>query len=111
MGGARGAFWGVMALALVLLAIRTTDVPLIDPDEPRFARTSVEMLQQGEFVVPQFEGRPRLSKPPLLHWLHLPLFRIAGVAEWTARLPSMAAALGLLLAVGAGALVWTTRRC
>lgn len=52
--------------ALLLLAPRTT---LWDRDESRFARSAVEMLSSGDFLVPTFAGELRPHKPPLLPWL------------------------------------------
>ena len=101
----RVAFWIVALLAVALLLVRTPAVPLIDPDEPRFARTSLEMSRTGDLVVPTYEWNPRLVKPPLLHWIQVPLFGLLGVSELTARLPSAAATLGSLLILG-----WLARR-
>jgi 4-amino-4-deoxy-L-arabinose transferase-like glycosyltransferase len=75
-------------------------IPLLDPDEARFARTSVEMLRSGDLTVPQFEGRPRLVKPPLLHWLQSWLFSLIGVSEWSARLHASLATLGSMWLLG-----------
>ena len=44
----RTPFWILVAFAAVLLLSRTWSVPLIDPDEARFARTSLEMLESGD---------------------------------------------------------------
>ena len=55
----RLAPWFVLIGAAMLLTVNTCALPLLDPDEARFARTSVEMLRAGDPVVPQFEG---------LHW-------------------------------------------
>jgi len=95
----------VLAAAAVLLTARTGSVALIDPDEGRFARTSVEMSRSGDLVVPTFEGRPRLVKPPLLHWIQVPLFRTLGTGELIARLPSTLSILGMLLITA-----WAARR-
>ena len=70
------------------------------PDEARFARTSLEMQRSGDPVVPTFEGRPRLVKPLLLHWIQSALFSVLGTAEWVARLPSILATLGTLALTG-----------
>jgi 4-amino-4-deoxy-L-arabinose transferase-like glycosyltransferase len=91
--------WAVFGLALVLLGLRTLDVPLLDPDESRFARTSLEMARSGDLVVPTFEGAPRLVKPPLLHWLQSALFLSFGAQVWLARLPAALATLASLLFV------------
>ncbi len=101
----RIAFWAVVAGAALLLVVRTGAVPLWDPDESRFARTSVEMLRSGNLVVPTFEGQPRLVKPPLLHWIQSFVFSLTGATEWAARLHAAAATLGSILLVG-----WLARR-
>ncbi len=90
----------ILAAAALLLTVRSASVPLLDPDESRFARTSVEMLRGGDPVVPRFEGRTRLSKPPLVHWIQSFLFGIFGSTEWVARLHSALATLGSMLLVG-----------
>jgi 4-amino-4-deoxy-L-arabinose transferase-like glycosyltransferase len=94
-----------MAAAGLLLLIRAGSVPLLDPDESRFARTSVEMLRSGDLVVPRFGGEPRLVKPPLIHWIQASLFSLAGPREWAARLHAAGATLGSILLVG-----WLARR-
>lgn len=95
----------VVLMTALMLSIGAASLPLFDPDEARFARTSLEMQRNGDLVVPTFEDRPRLVKPPLLHWLHAALFSILGTAEWVVRLPSIAAALATLLITG-----WVSRR-
>jgi 4-amino-4-deoxy-L-arabinose transferase-like glycosyltransferase len=102
---ARSAFWLVAASAALLLLARLGSVPLLDPDEARFARTTVEMVRGGNYVVPMFEGKPRLVKPPLLHWVQAPMFRYFGPSELGARLPSTLATLGSMLL-----LAWAARR-
>lgn len=104
----------VFAAAAILLVVKAGSVPLFDPDEARFARTSVEMLRSQDLVVPHFEGQPRLVKPPLMHWIQSSFFGAFGVSERVARLHSILATLGslwLLAAVasrrfGAEAAVW-----
>ncbi len=88
--------WIVVAAAAVLLGLRVANVPLLDPDESRFARTSVEMERSGDLVVPTFQGAPRLVKPPLLHWIQSALFGAFGAGSWTARLPALGATLASL---------------
>lgn len=89
----------MVAAAAVLLGLRVADLPLLDPDESRFARTSVEMARSGDLVVPTFQGVPRLVKPPLLHWIQSALFRTFGATPWIARLPACGATLASLLFV------------
>jgi 4-amino-4-deoxy-L-arabinose transferase-like glycosyltransferase len=101
----RIVFWSIVAVSALLLAVRSGSVPLLDPDESRFARTSVEMLRQGDPVVPRFGGEPRLVKPPLIHWIQSSVFSLTGPREWAARMHASAATLGSLLLLG-----WLARR-
>ena len=76
-------------------------MPLLGPDEPRYARVAVEMLRSGDQVTPTLQGKPWLEKPPLYYWLAGAAFSVLGETETAARLPSVAAGL---LFVGATAL-------
>ena len=105
MRGVAVGVWIVLVGSAALLGLRVLGVPLLDPDESRFARTSVEMARSGDLVVPTYEGSPRLVKPPLLHWIQSALFRSFGATEWIARLPACLATLGSVLFVA-----WMTAR-
>ena len=89
----------VLVTAFLILFLRLGSAPLLDPDEARFARTSVEMMRSGDLVVPSFEGAPRLQKPPLLQWVQAGLFRIAHPSELLARLPAAGSTFASLLLV------------
>ena len=91
----------LLALVLALLVLRLGAVPLLGPDEPRYARVAVEMQRAGAWVRPTLQGEPWLEKPPLYYWLAGGAFRLLGETEAAARLPSIAA---LLLLTGATAL-------
>jgi 4-amino-4-deoxy-L-arabinose transferase-like glycosyltransferase len=92
----------LLALVAALLLLRLGAVPLIGPDEPRYARVAVEMKRAGEWVTPTLQGEPWLEKPPLYYWMAGLAFRALGENEAAARLPAV---LATLLAVGATALV------
>ena len=101
----RWLYRAVAAAAAFLFLLGLDGYALLDPDEARFAQTSIEMLRSGDLVVPTFEGEPRLVKPPLVHWIQAFLFRIVGPGEGVARLHAAVATLGSLLLVG-----WVARR-
>ena len=94
------ALLATVAGALLVLFLRLGSYPLLDPDEARFARTSVEMMRSGDYVVPTFEGVPRLVKPPLLNWVQAALFQLAGQSAMAARLPAAGSTLVSLLLLG-----------
>jgi 4-amino-4-deoxy-L-arabinose transferase-like glycosyltransferase len=71
---------------------------LWDIDEGNNAEAGREMLQSRNFVVPTFNYDLREDKPALLYWLQVAAYRLFGVNEFAARLPSALAALLTLLA-------------
>ncbi len=56
------------------------------------------MLQNGNWIVPYFNGQPYLRKPPLVNWAIALSIKTFGVRnEWTTRLPSVLAILAMAL--------------
>ncbi len=74
---------------------------LWDVDEPNNAVCAREMLLEGNWWVPMFNGDYRFDKPILIYWLMMPLDALFGVNEWTARLPSALPMTALVLAIWA----------
>ncbi len=88
----------LVALVLGLLVFRLGAVPLLGPDEPRYARVAIEMHRAGEWVTPTLAGEPWLEKPPLYYWLAGGAFSLLGETEAAARVPSALAATLLVFA-------------
>ena len=61
-------------------------LPLLGPDEPRYAQVAREMLLRGDPVTPMLGGHTWFEKPALLYWMIMASFKIFGVSEWSARL-------------------------
>jgi len=74
---------------------------LWDVDEPNNAVCAREMLLEGNWWVPMFNGAYRFDKPILIYWLMMPLDALFGVNEWTARLPSALPMTALVLVIWA----------
>jgi 4-amino-4-deoxy-L-arabinose transferase-like glycosyltransferase len=72
-------------------------LPLLEPDEGRNAEVAREMLVSGDLITPHFDTLTYLDKPAVYFWLVAGSFRLAGVNEWAARLPSALLALGTML--------------
>jgi 4-amino-4-deoxy-L-arabinose transferase-like glycosyltransferase len=68
---------------------------LIDETEPLFAEAARQMTVTGDWITPYFNQETRFDKPPLIYWLMAIAYHILGVNEWSARLPSALAGLGL----------------
>lgn len=81
------------ALQLLFLGL----APISGSTEAREAQVIDTILREGSWVLPLRNGIVP-SKPPLFHWIGAGLsVAIGGVSEFTVRLPSHLAALGVLI--------------
>lgn len=92
---------GVMVVRLMFLGA----YPLADTTEARYGEMGRLMVETGDWITPQFEkGTPFWGKPPLSFWLTAVSFKIFGIHEFSARLPSF------LLGVAVIAMVYSLGR-
>ena len=61
-------------------------LPLVGPDEPRYAEVAREMFARHDLITPTLGGLPWFEKPALLYWLMVAAYRVIGVTEYAARL-------------------------
>ncbi|HXC68860.1 MAG TPA: phospholipid carrier-dependent glycosyltransferase, partial [Pyrinomonadaceae bacterium] len=61
-------------------------LPLLGPDEPRYAQVAREMFLSGDLITPRLGGFTWFEKPALLYWMIVAGFKVFGVSEWAARL-------------------------
>jgi 4-amino-4-deoxy-L-arabinose transferase-like glycosyltransferase len=73
---------------VLFFSLGNWSLPLIDRDEPRFAEASREMRQNGDFLVPRFNGQDRFDKPPLIYWCQVLSYDVWGETDFAARFPS-----------------------
>lgn len=87
----------LLALALYFPGLGARD--FWAPVEPRYAEIARIMWGRGEWAIPTINGQLYTDKPILYFWLVLIGAKIFGsVNEWSVRLPSALAALGVVLA-------------
>jgi 4-amino-4-deoxy-L-arabinose transferase-like glycosyltransferase len=91
---------------VIFLASGFSSIPLMPPDEPKYAFAASKMIETGDFITPTFNCQPRFDKPPLIYWLIASSFEIFGVSDWAARIPSLMATLGVMLIM----YHWSARR-
>jgi 4-amino-4-deoxy-L-arabinose transferase-like glycosyltransferase len=72
---------------------------LFEPDEGRNAEKAREILLLNDWVTPHENFIPVLDKPIFFYWLVALSYKVFGIVEWSARLPSALLALGCLLLV------------
>lgn len=96
--------WIVAGVAALVLLPGLGATPLWDDDEPKNAACSVAMLDANDWVVPTFDGRLRIEKPPLVNWLHIAGISVCGRTETGVRIGSA------LLTIGTCVLTWRLGR-
>src|ERR1700731_2119067 len=74
-------------------------IGFVGPDEPRYAWIARDMAETGDWVTPRLYGKPWFEKPPLFYWGAAMSFKVFGVSEVPARLPSAISALLATLAL------------
>jgi 4-amino-4-deoxy-L-arabinose transferase-like glycosyltransferase len=85
--------WFVLLLGYLVLVSGSGTLPLLDRDEPRFSRATVEMAERGDWFIPYFNGEYRFDKPPLTYWLMAVHQKLLGVNELSCRLHAIEATL------------------
>jgi len=93
--------WIILILATLYVSYfyNLGAVGFLGPDEPRYAWIARNMAESGDWVTPRLYGQPWFEKPPLLYWTAALSFKLFGVSEASARLPSAISALLATLAV------------
>ena len=94
-------------LAVVLFVSGAGKTPILGRDEARFSQAAREMLDRGDPVVPTFAGEGRYHKPILIYWCTMASYRVLGVNERAARMPSnLAGALVIALVAATARRRW-----
>ena len=90
---------GLAAAALMLYLFELGKGALPDWDSAIYAEVSKEMLRGHHWLTPYWDFKPFFEKPPLLYWVQIASFRLFGMNELAARLPSALAGVGIVLLV------------
>jgi len=81
-------------------------MPLLEPDEGRYAEIPREMLATGDFVTPHLNGVVYLEKPPLFYWGNALSLRLLGENEFAARsFTALVSVMGILLTYWMGSAI------
>ena len=92
-------FWIAAAAVVVFVYFFGLSIPLLGPDEPRYAQVAREMYERGDWITPTLGGHNWFEKPALLYWLQIAFYNLFGVAEISARLGSALFGLGTVVAM------------
>jgi 4-amino-4-deoxy-L-arabinose transferase-like glycosyltransferase len=98
-------FWAILLASVVLFLapIRAGDLP--GYDDALYAHIAKGIALTGDWLTPSSNGYPAFEHPPLYLWTQAALFRMFGIADVVAKLPSALAAIGCVALV-----YWLARR-
>ena len=93
--------WAILIVATLYVCYfsHLGAIGFVGPDEPRYAWIARDMAETGDWVTPRLYGKPWFEKPPLFYWGAALFFKLFGVSEAAARLPSAISALLATLAL------------
>jgi len=91
--------WLLPFVCVVVLFVNLGSADFFEPDEGRNAEKAREILLLNDWVTPHENFLPILDKPMSFYWLIAFAYKIFGISEWSARLPTALFALGCLLLV------------
>ncbi len=91
--------WILFAIIIVAIYLFALNLPLLGPDEPRYAQVGREMFERGDWITPTLGGFTWFEKPALLYWLQIIFYNIFGVNEFAARFGSALFGLGTILSL------------
>ena len=86
--------WLLFAAVTLIVYFAGLTIPLVGPDEPRYAQVAREMFERGDWVTPTLGGFHWFEKPALLYWLQIAAYNLFGVSEFSARFGSALFGLG-----------------
>src|SRR3954471_1291963 len=94
------------------------NIPPVDRDETRFAQATKQMVETGDYVDIRFQDDVRYKKPVGIYWLQSAAVQTATklglqraqVRIWIYRIPSLIAAIGVVLMTYWTALGFVSRR-
>lgn len=89
----------MFGFVLLILFYRLGGPALFEPDEGRNAEKAREILVLNDWITPHENFHAVLDKPIFFYWLIALSYKLFGVSEWAARLPSALAAFGCIVMV------------
>src|SRR6267143_6401861 len=94
------ANWPVLLLVLLLsttvyLGCTFSPPSLMDDVDGAVSQIARNMVTSGDWVTPRADGIAFLEKPAMFYWPIAVSFKVFGIHDWAARIPSAFSAIGL----------------
>ena len=95
----RNYLWTIAFALIAALYFYGLTIPLVGPDEPRYAQVAREMFERGDWMTPTLGGHHWFEKPALVYWLQIASYHLFGVNEFAARFGSALCGLGTVVSL------------
>ncbi len=92
-------FLFVLILSLCAFLPALGSFGFIDPSDGLYPEGAREMLETHNYLIPCVNYQPFYEKPILIYWLIAGCFKIFGICEFSARLPSAVCSIGCCLLI------------
>lgn len=83
----------LLVAALIFAAGIISPPALMDDVDAVHAQIARNMIQSGDWVIPHLDGVAYMEKAPLPYWLIAVSYKMFGVHDWAARIPTALAAI------------------
>lgn len=101
---------GLLIILVAILFLPRLTLLNVRGEEPRRAQVAVEMIDSGDWIVPQQQRNPYFSRPPFQNWCIGAFGLLRGHVDRLAiRLPSVLAVIGIVLLIYAYARLFLSR--
>ncbi len=87
----------ILLIASIAVYVIPSSRAILDDGDALYSDVAHQMILRGDWVTPYANGVRFLDKPPLAFWMMATSFKLFGVNERAARLPSALAILGTAL--------------
>lgn len=106
------AFVITLAVGALLFLTNLSERNLFGTDEPKYADVAREMLRDGHWLIPHWEGHIYSEKPPFFFWMvAVASIPFGQVTEFSSRLPSALSGIATMLGcLALGRILFGTRR-
>ncbi len=91
--------WLALFVLVIFVYFFGLTIPLVGPDEPRYAQVAREMFERGDWITPTLGGFNWFEKPALLYWLQIVSYNLFGISEFAARFGSAVFGLGTIFSL------------
>ena len=91
--------WLLLSVFSLPLFVSLDTSSIWDANEAFYVQTPREMVESSNWLVPHFNGEPRLNKPPLAYWLVASLYSLFGVSVFWVRLLTAVCGVAAIVAV------------